>query len=61
MNELGLDVWQATRWETEPRSTPEDRNQRYDFRYYDRASLLATLSDGEWPGTEGGVTFRSRE
>lgn len=61
MNELGLDVWQATRWETEPRSTPEDRHQRYDFRYYDRASLLATLSDGELPGTEGGVTFRSRE
>lgn len=61
MNGLGLDVWQATRWETEPQSTPEDHHQRYDFRYYDRASLLASLSDGEWPGTEGGVTFRSRE
>jgi hypothetical protein len=31
----------------------EDSGQRYDFRYYDHASLLVTLSDGDWPGNEG--------
>lgn len=60
LNGCGQHVWQATKWETEPRSTPEDSCQRYDFRYYDNASLLASLSDGEWPGTEGRETFNSQ-
>lgn len=45
LNGFGLDVWQAMKWDTEPQATPEDSCQRYDFRYYDHASLLASLSD----------------
>lgn len=48
-NDCGLDVWQATEWETEPPTPPEDRGRRYDFRYYDRKKLLDCLSRGEWP------------
>jgi hypothetical protein len=29
LNRFGLDVWQATKWDTEPRSTPEDGRHRY--------------------------------
>lgn len=61
LNGFGLQVWQATKWETESRSTPEDSCQRYDFRYYDHVSLLASLSDEEWPGTEGREMFDSRK
>lgn len=46
----GLDVWQATEWDTEPPSLRRDRCQRYDFRYYEREVLLDCLSRGVWPG-----------
>jgi hypothetical protein len=61
MNGRQLDVWQATKWETEPPSPVEDSYHRYDFRYYDHASLLANLSHGEWPGNKGDVNFRPQK
>jgi hypothetical protein len=53
LNGFKRNLWQATKWNTEPLSTPDDSGQRYDFRYYDHASLLVTLSDGDWPEDEG--------
>lgn len=46
-NGSGLHVWQATKWRSEPRATPTDSYQRYDFRYYDDEVLLTHLSHGE--------------
>lgn len=41
-------TWRAEKWRDEP-PTPSDGYRRYDFRYYDRASLLYFFEHEEWP------------
>jgi hypothetical protein len=45
-------AWRAKKWCDEPSSTPDESYQRYDFRYYDRESLLRFLETEEWPEDE---------
>ncbi|WP_162147998.1 hypothetical protein [Halalkalicoccus jeotgali] len=56
-NNCGLNVWQATEWDTEPPDRVENHCQRYDFRYYDREVLSDCLSCGVWPGNNAAGNF----
>lgn len=42
-------AWRARKWRDEPSSTLDENYRRYDFRYYDRESLLHLLENEEWP------------
>lgn len=43
-------AWCARKWRDEPSATIDGGYRRYDFRYYDRESLLSFLESEEWPG-----------
>lgn len=44
-------TWRAEKWRDEPPTS--DGCRRYDFRYYDRASLLYFFEHEEWPENDG--------
>lgn len=42
-------AWRAKKWRDEPPATDGGNREWYDFRYYDRESLLYALEHEEWP------------
>lgn len=46
-------AWRAKKWRDEPPPTADGNRERYDFRYYDRTSLLYFLEHEEWPEDGG--------